>query len=142
MIDRPLALAACGNKPELVEILLKNCGLGENGESYGGFHGAIKHKMFKLVRMFLERRCDLNEDYFNVTPLGACLTCRKNKSGDVRIVRLLLDAKADVLRLSKMCTSPYDEGELTTMLNVARAHSNSMCTALIQLASQSASKQQ
>ena len=141
MIDRPLALAAWDNKPELVEILLKNGGLGENGESYGGFHGAIKHKMFKLVRRFIEKGCDLNEDYFNVTPLGTSLTCGKTNSGDARLVKLLLQAKADVLRLTKMCMSPYDDGELTTMLNVARTHSNSTCTALIQLASNSASKQ-
>ena len=141
-IDRPLALAAWDNKPEVVQILLESGGLGANGESYGGLHGAIEHKMFKTIRRFLMKGCDLNEKYLNVTPLGASLTCGKTKTGDARLVKLLLNAKADVLGLTKMCSSPYAGGKLSKVFNVARTYSNSKCTALIEVAYSSASMQQ
>merc|ERR1712096_34388 len=116
MIYRPLALAAWGNKPEVVQILLENGGLEENGGSYGGFHEAIKHRMFKAVRMFLRKECGINEYYLNITPLGASLTCGKSKSGDARLVKLLLTAGVDVLKLTKMCSTYYEKGNLTNVV--------------------------
>ena len=142
MIERPLALAAWDNRPEIVQVLLESGGMGANGKSYGGFHGAIKYKLFKAVRRFLVKGCDVNEEYLKVTPLGASVTCGKRKSGDVRIVKLLLDAKADIFGLTKMCSSPYYGGKLTHVLDVARTYSNNRCRDLIEFAYNSASKQQ
>ena len=141
MIDRPLALAAWENRPQITRLILKNGGLGANGQSYGVLHRAISHKMFKNVRRFLTKGCDVNEDYLNVTPLGASLTCGKSKSGDARLVKLLLDAKADVLGLTQMSLSPYHRGKLATVVDVASTYSNNRCTALIENAYNSASKQ-
>ena len=142
MIYRPLALAAWENKPEVVQILLESGGVDENGVSYGGFHGAIKHRMLKAVRRFLRKECDLNEYYLNVTPLGASLTCGKNKSGDARLVKLLLTAKADVLKLTKMCSLHYTNGNLTNVVNLARKYSNRKCVRLIEVAYNLAIEQQ
>lgn len=141
MVYRPLDLAAWDNKPVIVQILLESGGLGGNGESYGGLHGAIKHKMFKTIRRLLAKGCDVNENYLNVTPLGAALTCGKTKSGDARLVKLLLEAKADVLSLTKLCSSPYHGGKLTSLLNVASTYSNSKCAALLKVEYSSATVQ-
>ena len=142
MIYRPLALAAWGNKPELVQILLESGGVDENGGSYDGFHGAIKHRMFKAVRTFLRKECDLNEYYLNVTPLGASLTCGKSKSRDARLVKLSLTAKADVLKLTKMCSLHYKNCNLSNLLNLARTYSNRKCARLIEVVYNLALEQQ
>jgi ankyrin repeat protein len=142
MIWRPLDLAAWDNKPDVVQILLESGGLRANGKSCGGLHGAIEHKMFKTIRKFIIKGCHVNEKYFDVTPLGASLTCGKSGSGDARVVKLVLDAKADVLALTKMCSSHYDEGKLTNVLELARTYSSSKCAALIEAAYSSARLEQ
>ena len=98
--------------------------------------------MFKVVGRFINKGCDLNERYIQFTPLGASLTCGNSKSGDARLVKRLLDAKADVLGITKMCSSPYHQGKLTKVVDVARRYSNSRCVALIEVAYYSALKQQ
>ena len=90
--------------------------------------------MFKVVDNFIEKGFDLNEYYFDKTPLGASLNCGKSKSGDARLVKRLLEAKADVLKLSKLSPTTYGRGELTELVKVAKAYSNSKCVALIEKA--------
>ena len=90
------------------------------------------------MERFIYEGCDLNEGYLGVTPLGASLTCGKSKSGDARLVKRLLKAKADVLGKTKMCSSPYDGGKLTDVVTVARMFSNSRCVALVEAAFYSA----
>ena len=137
-----MAVAAWDNKPEIVNILIDNGGLGENGAAYGALHGAITHRMFKAVERLINEGCDVNESYINVTPLGTSLTCGKNKSGDARLVKRLLNAKADILGITKLCWSPYYKGKMTEVVNVARTYSNSRCVELIEVAYYSALKQQ
>ena len=57
--------------------------------------------------MMLNHGCDVNETYLGQTPLGAALTCGKGKLGDVRLVRRLLEAKADMMKKTMMCNSPF-----------------------------------
>ena len=70
----------------------------------------------------------------SVTPLGAALTCGKIKSGDARLVKRLLEANADVLKSSRLCRTTYGRGELTELVNVAKAYSNRKCVRLIEVA--------
>lgn len=74
--------------------------------------------MLKVVTNFIEKGVDLNEYYMNKTPLGASLNCGKTKSGDARLVKRLLDAKADVLKRSKLCATIYGSGELVDLVIV------------------------
>ena len=121
---KPLELAAEYNKPQIVKMLLETHDLSKDGKSYGALHLAIKNKMFKVVGSFIDKRYDLNEYYFDQTPLGASLTCGKTKTGDARLVKRLLNANADVLKSSKLYLSTYGCGELTDLVKLAKAYSN------------------
>ena len=133
-ITEPLCLAAEDNKPEIVKILLENHDLRKGGKSYGALQWAINNLMFDVVKSFIEKGYDLNEYYMDQTPLGASLTCGKRKSGDARLVKRLLNAKADVLQPSKLCLLTYGRGQLTDLLKIAKAFSNNRCVTLIQAA--------
>ena len=74
---------------------------------------------------------DVNECYLEQTALGAALTCGKNNSGDVRLVRSLLVAKADMMKETKMCNNPYFYGKMTTHIKLARRYSNKRCITLL-----------
>ena len=141
-IVKPLDLAAYCNKPQIVQILLENNGMGNDCKSYGALHLAIRNRMFTVVKSFIKEGYNLNESYFNQTPLGASLTCGKTKSGDVRLVKLLLDANADVLKPSKLCRTTYGRGELTDLVSVAETYSNAKCVSLLQAAYNAAKNQQ
>ena len=134
LIVKPLDLAAEDNKPEIVEILLENEDFSIGSKSCGGLHFAIHNRKFKVVMSFIEKGFDLNEYYMDNTPLGSSLKCGKTKSGDVRLVKRLLDANADVLKKSKLSPTTYGPGELTDLVKVAKAYSNSKCVALIEAA--------
>jgi len=141
LIVKPLDLAADENKSELVQILLESDGLRGDCKSRGALHLSIKNRMFKVIKGFLTKGYDLNESYLNQTPLGASLTCRKTKSGDARLVKLLLDANADVLKPSKLSHSAFGRGELTELVGIARAYSNAKCVLLIEAAYNAAKNQ-
>ena len=94
-------------------------------------HGAIYNRMFKTIRIMLNRGCQVNEYYLHQTPLGAALTCGKTKSGDVRLVRILLSAKADIKRETKMCKSPFSVGSMGHHRYLAREYSNQRCRKLL-----------
>ena len=132
MIIKPLDLAADGNKAEIVQMLLESDGLKDVCKSNGALHLAITNRMFDVVKSFIQKGYDLNESYLNQTPLGASLTCGKSKSGDVRLVKLLLEANADVLKPSKHCLTAYGRGEMTDLVRVVKASSNTKCVAVME----------
>ena len=134
LILKPLPMAAEENKLEITKLLLENADLTDDCKSSGTLHWAIANHMFRLVKSFIEKGYDLNEYYMNRTPLGAALTCGKIKSGDARLVKKLLEPNADVLKSSKLCRTTYGRGELTDMVNVAKAYSNKKCVRLIEAA--------
>jgi len=138
MIVKPLDLAAEENKPQIVDLLLANNSLSDDSKSYGGLHWAVTNRMFKVVNSFIEKGYDLDEYYMDKTPLGAALTCGKTNSGDIRLVKRLLEANADVLKTSKLYPTTLGCGELTDLLTVAKAYSNRKCVALIEAAYQAA----
>ena len=78
---------------EKISILLLDNGASK-GEKwwYGALHGAIAWKMFRLLKRLIKEGAPVDSVYARMTPLCAALTCGKKKSGDVRMVRLLLNA--------------------------------------------------
>ena len=59
-------------------------------------HVTIHKKLFTAVKKLILCGCNVNETYYGGTPLRAALMCGRSNSGDVRIVNLLLKAKAQV----------------------------------------------
>ena len=134
MIYTPLYDAAWKGKSEIAQLLLENSALPEGGATGGALHGAIHNRMFKTIHMMLDRGCQVNEDYLGQTPLGAALTCGKSKSGDVRLVRILLSAKADVMKKTTMSDSPWFNVSMGTHTDLATKYSNRRCLALLNAA--------
>ena len=108
----------------------------ENGASntkiwdFGALHGAIERKMFALVRLLINKGASLDLIYSGRTPLCCALTCGKKGMGDVRMVNLLLSAKAN---LSKRTAGPRnsDQTRKLTHLEVAEKYSNEKCVGFI-----------
>jgi len=130
-ICTPLYDAAWSCKSEVAQLLLENSALPEGGKTLGALHGAIYNGMFKTIRIMLNRGCQVNEYFLDQTPLGAALTCGKSKSGDVRLVRTLLSAKAHIMKETKMCDSPFFKGNMVHHSDLAKKYSNVRCRALI-----------
>ena len=105
-ISTPLYDAAWMGKSDMAQLLLEKSALPDGGTSGGALHGAIHNRMFKTIKMMLDRGCQVNEYFLEQTPLGAALTCGKMKTGDVRLVKTLLAAKADTTMKTKMCYLP------------------------------------
>ena len=86
--------------------------------------------MFALVRVLIEKGASIDSVYGGITPLCAALTCGKKRKGDVRMVRLLLKAKAD---LNKKTSTPrsFIETCKLTYLEIAKKYSNEKCVMLI-----------
>ena len=131
LICTPLYDAAWSGKSEIAQLLLDKSAMPEDGATKGALHGAIYNRMFKTIRIMLNRGCQVNEYYLHQTPLGAALTCGKTKSGDVRLVRMLLSAKADIKRETKMCKSPFSVGSMGHHRYLAREYSNQRCRKLL-----------
>ena len=74
----------------------------------------------------------MNELYLNQTPLGAALTCGNNNFGDARIVRMLLGAKADPMKETKMCHSPFFHAPMTNHNDLAKKYSNKRCQLILE----------
>ena len=126
----PLYEAAWCGKPKIMNHLL-NFG-DHSGLSFGALHGAIHQKMFSSVNIFLQKGCDVNEYFCNTTPLGVALTCGKANSGDVRLVKRLIAARADITNLVKLSKSILQPGEgMTSVINLADKFSNRKCLKLI-----------
>lgn len=139
LLDRPLFEAAWDNKSKIVEHLLGCGALEKDCKTHGALHGMIYYKSFSAVKIFLQKGCLLNEYYGNTTPLGVALTCGKNNSGDARLVRRLLAAKADVTQVTKMSQSIYCKGDgMASPIDIAAKFSNKRCFELIQAECKSA----
>ena len=87
--------------------------------------------MFPLVRVLITKGALIDSIYARMTPLCAALTCGKRRSGDVRMVRFLLNAKADVNKLTFGPRFSTQKLELTH-LQVAKEYSNKNCLQSIQ----------
>ena len=131
LICTPLYDASWYGKPKVAQLLLDKSALPDGGATNGAIHGAISNRMFKTIRVMLSRGCLVNEYYLHQTPLGAALTCGKRNMGDVRLVRILLAAKADIMKETKMCHSPFFTGSLVQPTHLARKYSNKRCRALL-----------
>ena len=127
LICTPLYDATWMGKTKIAQLLLEKSALPDGGESGGALHGAIHNKMFKTIKIMLDRGCQVNEYHREQTPLGAALTCGKLKSGDVRLVNTLLAAKADPMKKTKMCYSHSCQGIMVDHIDLARKYSNQHC---------------
>ena len=94
----PLEEAVWLGEEKISQLLLENGAAKGNMWWYGALHGAIAWKMFALMRVLIKKGAPVDSVYSGVTPLCAALTCGKKRRGDVRLVRLLLKAKADLAK--------------------------------------------
>ena len=127
----PLYEAAWMGKSKIAHLLIEKNAILEGGLTHGALHGAIQNRMFQTIKMMLDHGCDVNETYLGQTPLGAALTCGKSKLGDVRLVRRLLEAKADMMKKTIMCDSPFLKAPKGYHMDLATTYSNKKCQALL-----------
>jgi len=131
LVSKPLYDAAWMGKSTIAQLLLEHSALPEGGLTKGALHGAIHNRMLKTVDIFLKQGCQVNESYLQQTPLGAALTCGKNNSGDVRLVRRLLLAKADISKNTIMYHSPFFHAPMTKPIDLANKYSSKKCQAVL-----------
>ena len=131
LVCTPLYDAAWMGKSKIAELLLEHSALPEGGLTKGALHGAIHNRMFKTVQILLKKGCQVNESYLHQTPLGAALTCGKNNLGDVRLVRRLLVAKADISKKTLMYHSPFFHAPMTKHIDLANKYSSKKCQAVL-----------
>ena len=86
--------------------------------------------MFELMRVLIKKGASLDYVYSGITPLCAALTCGKKRAGDVRVVRLLLEAKADI-SMKTLAPRPSNPTRKLTHLEIAKEYSNTNCIRLI-----------
>ena len=127
----PLSDAAWKGKSKIVELLLERSAMPYGGITSGALHGAIHNQMFNPKKIMLTQGCQVNEEYLGQTPLAATLTCGKRKSGDVRLVQMLLSAKADIMKETIMSHSPFFNAPITNHFNLAKNYSNKKCQLLL-----------
>ena len=126
----PLEEAVWLGEQKISQLLLKNGAAKGDLWWYGALHGAIAWKMFALMRTLIKKGALVDSVYNRVTPLCAALTCGKKRTGDVRMVRMLLNAKADLHKKSSDPRASNHSRKLTH-LEIARKYSNENCVRLI-----------
>ena len=131
LITTPLSDAAWNGKAKIVMLLLERSALPDGGHTQSALHGAIHNKMFSAIKIMLNQGCQVNEHYLDQTPLGAALTCGKRKSGDARLVKILLAANADITKMTKMSHSPFFNAPMTNHIDLAKKYSNKRCQLLL-----------
>ena len=126
----PLEEAAWLGQEEITLLLMENGACKTKKWDFGVLHGAIARKMFAVLRVAIKKGARIDCIYAGCTPLCAALTCGKKGTGDVRMVRLLLSAKAD---LNKRTGGPRyaNRSGTLTHLDVAKKYSNVKCLRLI-----------
>ena len=126
----PLEEAVWLGHEEISRLLLENGACKRKGWCYGALHGSIAKKMFAIMRLLIAKGASVNSTYIGSTPLCAALTCGSKGTGDVRMVRCLINAKAD---LHKKTSGPRyaEQVEELTHLQVAKKYSNAKCLRLI-----------
>ena len=125
----PLNDAAWLGDSKAISLLLDYGALRREKTGGGALHIAVHKKMFSSVKLLLERDCQVNELYFKKTALTAALSC--GKTGDVRLVRMLLCAKADVRQATSDSKGLFDFGNWTTHLDFSKKYSSKRCSAAI-----------
>ena len=116
---------------EKISLLLLANGASETKRwCYGVLHGAIAKKMFPLVRLLIKKGASLDSTYTGRTPLCVALTCGSKGTGDIRMVRLLSHAKADLKKKTSGPRYSCHKGKLTH-LEVAKKWSNAKCLRFI-----------
>ena len=126
----PLNDAAWLGDSKAISILLEYGALGREKKGRGALHIAVHKKMFSSVKLLLERDCQVNELYHNKTALTAALSC--GKTGDIRLVRILIHGKADVRQATTNTKGLFAEGNWTSHLKFSRKYSNKRCSAAIE----------
>ena len=108
---------------KIARLLLENDATKCRHWDFGILHGAIARKMNDLVRLLIKKGASLDLIYAGCTPLCAALTCGKKGRGDVRVVRVLLNAKVDV---NKKTAGSRNSNESRVFMNleVAEKYSN------------------
>ena len=126
----PLEEAVWLGHENIARLLLKNGACNIKKWDFGVLHGAIAWKMFAFVRLLINKGASLDLIYAGRTPLCSALTCGKKGTGDVRMVNLLLSAKAN---LSKRTAGPRNSDQTLklTHLEVAEKYSNEKCVGFI-----------
>ena len=129
---KPLDEAAWLGFSDILCCLLEHGAIGNDGLTYGALHGAIHKKLFTAVKTLILHNCDVNETYCGGTPLRAALTCGRSNSGDVRMVNILLRAKAavDIQTVRGIHTFSPDFRK-TSHIELARMYSNVKCVQAI-----------
>ena len=117
-----------------IVCLLVEYGAVQDGQTYGGLYRAIHKGLYKAVNCLIKYGCDVNEYYLGGTPLRAALTCGNRNSGDVRIVRNLLAAGANVKSTTVGGIEMFAPGSTTTHSKLAMKYSNSKCCQAVTLA--------
>ena len=125
----PLNEAALLGDSIAITLLLDYGALRREKKGRGALHIAVHKKMFSSVKLLLERGCKVNELYFKKTPLTAALSC--GKTGDVRLVQILLRGKADVGIATTDTKGLFNMGNMTTHLAFSKKFSNKRCSAAI-----------
>ena len=130
--SKPLDEAAWLGFSDIFSCLLDYGAIGNDGLTYGALHGAIHKKMFTALKNLILHNCDVNETYFGGTPLRAALTCGRSNSGDVRMVKILLRAKAvvDMQTVGGIDTF-YPDWRKTSHIELAKKYSNVKCVQAI-----------
>ena len=127
----PLEEAVWLGEDKISRLLMENGACETKNWDFGILHGAIAKKMFGVVRLAIKKGASLDSICAGCTPLCAALTCGRKGTGDIRMVRLLLSAKAD---LNKTTGGPrYSNNKYGKLshLDVAEKYSNKKCLTLI-----------
>lgn len=126
----PLEEAVWLGEEKISNLLLESGAAKGDSWYFGALHGAIAKKMFALVRVLIKKGASIDSVYAGMTPLCAALTCGKKGTGDIRMVRLLMEAKADV---NKKTLGPRysKQTQKLTHLEVAKQYSNENCVKII-----------
>ena len=131
--SKPLDEAAWLGLSDILCCLLDHGAVGNGGYTFGALHGAIHKKLFSAVKKLILYRCNVNETYNGGTPLRAALTCGRSDSGDVRMVKILLLAKAQVdIKTVGGIDTFFPEYKKTSHLAIARKYSNANCIQAIE----------
>ena len=126
----PLEEAIWLGEQKISQLLLENGAAKGKLWCYGALHGAIAKKMIALVRLLIKKGALIDLVYAGMTPLCTALTCGMKGTGDVRMVRLIINAKAD---LYKKTSGPRYSNQTRkfTHLEVAEKYSNKNCLKLV-----------
>lgn len=111
--DRPLNVAIQNREPEVVKFLL-NHGVDANAErndktGHTALHEAVRSADPKLVKILLEAKADPNALSYDHTALSMAAGLNTDEQTRREIVKLLIDAGADVNRVNSKGETPLQQ---------------------------------